>query len=35
MQLFNGLGVVAKIPLAADENNRETRAEMKNLGNPL
>lgn len=34
-QFFNGLGVVAKILLASDENNRKSLAEVKHFGNPL
>lgn len=34
-KLFNGLGVIAQILFAANKNDRETLAEMKNLGNPL
>jgi len=34
-QLINSLAVLAQILLAADEDNRETLAEVQNLGNPL
>ena len=34
-QLLNRLLVVSQILLAADENDRKTLAEVKNLGNPL
>lgn len=34
-QLFNRLGVVAEILLAANENDRKALAEMQNLGDPL
>lgn len=34
-ELFNSLGVVAQILLAANKDNGETLAEVKNLGNPL
>lgn len=34
-KLINSLAVVAKILLAADEDNRETLAEVQNLRNPL
>jgi hypothetical protein len=35
VKLFNGLLVVTQILLATDEDDRETAAEMKNLGDPL
>ena len=35
MQLLDGLLVVAKIFLAANEDNGEALAEMKDFGNPL
>lgn len=34
-ELFNSLGVVAQILLAANKDNGETLTEVKNLGNPL
>jgi hypothetical protein len=34
-ELLNGLGVVAQILFAADQDDRETLAEVKNLRNPL
>jgi len=34
-ELLNSLGVVAQILFAADQNDRETLAEMEDLGNPL
>lgn len=34
-QLLNGLGVVAKILLAADQDDRQALAEVQNLGDPL
>jgi hypothetical protein len=35
VQLLNGLGVVAQILLAANQDNGEALAEVENLGNPL
>lgn len=35
VQLLDGLLVVAQILLAADEDNGEALAEMKDLGDPL
>ena len=35
VQLFDGLVIETQILLAANENDREALAEMKNLGNPL
>lgn len=35
MQLLNGLGVVAQILLATNQDNGKALAEMENLGNPL
>jgi hypothetical protein len=35
VQLLNRLGVVAKIHLASDENDRKSLAEVKHFGNPL
>ncbi len=35
VELLNGLGVEAKILLAANENDGESRAEVKHLGDPL
>lgn len=34
-KLINSLAVIAKILLTADEDNRETLAEVQNLRNPL
>ena len=34
-EFFNGLGVVAKIHLAANKDDGKALAEVKNLGNPL
>ncbi len=34
-KLLNGLGVVAEILFAANEDDRKALAEVKNLGNPL
>jgi hypothetical protein len=34
-KLINSLAVIAKILLTADEDNRETLAEVQNLGDPL
>jgi hypothetical protein len=34
-ELFNGLGVVSQILLAANQDDGKTLAEVKNLGNPL
>lgn len=34
-KLINSLAVVAKILLATDEDDRETLAEVQNLGDPL
>lgn len=35
VQFFHGLGVVAEIGFAANEDDRQAGAEMKNLGDPL
>jgi hypothetical protein len=35
VQLLDRLGVVAKILLASDEDDRETLAEVKNFRDPL
>ena len=35
VELLNGLRVVAQILLTADQNDRETLAEVEDLGNPL
>lgn len=35
MQLLNGLGVMAQILLATNQDNGEALAEVENLGNPL
>jgi len=35
VEFFNGLLVVTQILLAANEDDRETAAEMKNFGDPL
>ena len=35
VQFFHGLGVVAEIRFAANEDDRQAGAEMKDLGDPL
>ena len=35
MQFLKGFLVVTQISLAADEDDRQTRAEVKDFGNPL
>lgn len=35
MKFFDGLGVVSQIALAADKDDGQVRAEVKNLGDPL
>jgi hypothetical protein len=35
VQLFNGLGVKAKILLATDKDDGQSRAKVKNFGDPL
>jgi len=35
VELLNGLRVVAQILLATNQDDGETLAEVKNLGNPL
>lgn len=35
MQFFDGLGVITKIHLAADKNDRKALAEVKDFGDPL
>lgn len=34
-KLLNGLGIVAQILFAANEDDRQALAEVKNFGNPL
>lgn len=34
-ELLDGLGIVAQILLAANENDGQALAEVKNFGNPL
>ena len=35
VKFLDGLGIVTKIHLASDKDDRETLAEVKDLGNPL